>query len=664
MSFLAPWYIPAAAAALTVPPLVLLYFLKLKRQRMPVASTLLWRKAVEDLRVNSPFQRLRSSLLLFLQLLVLAAACLAISEPFKSAGRTFEKAIVLLVDQSASMASVEANGETRLAIAKREAADIIDGLTSDQRVMVVAFADRARVLCPFTDDRGALRRAIASIEQTDAAGRLTEAVALAEAHSTPQGEGIGIDQHISRAQIVLFTDGRLADAKEVAVQRSTVEMVRVGNATENVGIVNLDVRRSYEQPTQLTVLARVRNFGTQTVKPDISLLIDGQLKDVRSIGELAPAANAERIVRLASGGVPADGSESVVPFDVILETGALVEVRLSAKDALAVDNRAFAVVTPPRPMKLLLVTAGNRFLKRLVGVMPADRFDTWTPEEYQSKPDDELIENGRCIYDVVVFDAHSTDRLPPGNYFFFGGVPLIDGVEAGDFLENQVLLDWDDTHPILQHTAIESLNLVGWHDLKLPKEAVTVIEGTNGPVLALLGRGRNQYLISAFSIFNEPRNALNTDWIFKDDSIAFMYDTLAFLAGSTTVGQHPSVRPGEAFSVPVDPKFKNVSVRRPDNTTENIPVGALSMASYGRTDKVGLYAVSTGIEGEGTRAVNLLDDSESFIAPYHDFRIAAGDLQQTGGSELARKPLWPYFLMALCGILFVEWFVYTKRVYV
>ena len=107
MSFMAPWYVPAIAAGLTVPPLVLLYFLKLKRQRVPIASTLLWRKAIEDLRVNSPFQRLRSSLLLLLQLLILAAACIAISEPFKAAGRTFDKAIVLLIDQSASMGSVE-----------------------------------------------------------------------------------------------------------------------------------------------------------------------------------------------------------------------------------------------------------------------------------------------------------------------------------------------------------------------------------------------------------------------------------------------------------------------------------------------------------------------------------------------------------------------------
>ncbi|MCH8242624.1 MAG: BatA domain-containing protein, partial [Planctomycetes bacterium] len=77
MSFLSPATI-ALAAGLTVPPLIALYFLKLKRSVRLVPSTLLWKKSVEDLHVNSPFQRLRSSVLLLLQLLVLLLAALAL----------------------------------------------------------------------------------------------------------------------------------------------------------------------------------------------------------------------------------------------------------------------------------------------------------------------------------------------------------------------------------------------------------------------------------------------------------------------------------------------------------------------------------------------------------------------------------------------------------
>ena len=57
---------------LVPPAIVALYFLKLQRQPLEVPSTYLWHRTIEDLHVNSLWQRLRQNLLLFLQLLLVA----------------------------------------------------------------------------------------------------------------------------------------------------------------------------------------------------------------------------------------------------------------------------------------------------------------------------------------------------------------------------------------------------------------------------------------------------------------------------------------------------------------------------------------------------------------------------------------------------------------
>jgi len=124
MNFLNPW-VALGVASVAVPLLVLLYFLKLRRREELVPSTLLWKRAVQDLQVNAPFQRLRRNLLLLLQLLILAAAITALARPIIRSTATDERNLVILIDRSASMNTIEPGGKTRLEEAKVQAERLV-----------------------------------------------------------------------------------------------------------------------------------------------------------------------------------------------------------------------------------------------------------------------------------------------------------------------------------------------------------------------------------------------------------------------------------------------------------------------------------------------------------------------------------------------------------
>src|SRR4051794_12889118 len=139
--------------------IIALYFLKLRRRPVQVPSTLLWRRSLEDLHVNSLFQRLSRNLLLFLQLLAVLLAMAALTGPRVSGTTGQGQRFVLAIDNSASMSATDV-APPRLARAKEEARKVVAGMQSDDLAMVIAFADRARVVSSYTGDRRALLRRI------------------------------------------------------------------------------------------------------------------------------------------------------------------------------------------------------------------------------------------------------------------------------------------------------------------------------------------------------------------------------------------------------------------------------------------------------------------------------------------------------------------------
>ncbi|MFQ3672649.1 MAG: BatA domain-containing protein, partial [Aggregatilineales bacterium] len=102
--------------------------LRLRRREAVVSSHFLWQRALKDYAANTPWQRLRRHLLLLLQLLALALLVVALARPALPGSTPSLGRVVVLLDASASMQTVEADGQTRWALALEQARQLVDEL--------------------------------------------------------------------------------------------------------------------------------------------------------------------------------------------------------------------------------------------------------------------------------------------------------------------------------------------------------------------------------------------------------------------------------------------------------------------------------------------------------------------------------------------------------
>ncbi|QKK09629.1 MAG: VWA domain-containing protein [Planctomycetota bacterium] len=164
MTFLAP--VPAiVAAAVAVPAVLVLYFLKLRRRPVRVGTTMLWRQAAEDLQANVPFRMLRPSVLLLVQLLILALLLLALARPAIDATGAMPARVFVVIDRSASMRATDMpDGQTRFAEAVRLATRAVERVTagnSQSQITLIAFAAEPEIVAGPTGSRADLLRGAA-----------------------------------------------------------------------------------------------------------------------------------------------------------------------------------------------------------------------------------------------------------------------------------------------------------------------------------------------------------------------------------------------------------------------------------------------------------------------------------------------------------------------
>ncbi len=684
MSFLTPW-VAAGAAAVTVPALLLLYFLKLRRAPQRVPSTLLWQKSFEDLEVNAPFQRIRFSLLLLLQLLILALLLLALAQPRVEAAGIAVDQLIVLIDRSASMRATDGDGGgTRLDEAKVRALDLVDEMARSPgtQMMVIEVGASSRVVAPFTADRRALRRAIESIEPSDEEADLQGALDLASAFSYSEEE-----VEVILPDVLLISDGALArieTMEPLAVRAQNFRFTRVGppapadgdddgggfdpngdgaldenGATnddtntntandgtasgdaaaparfDNIGIVAFNARRDRDNAEEVRFFTRVINTRPEAVRTTLTLRAGGETLATRRV--TIPAADA-------------DGpGEYGTRFRVDLPGGALVTIRHNESDVLGSDNTAALVIPPPAPPDVLVVHDGggaDPFLLSAVEVFDPDPLRTMTLDEYTDYLDATDREP-----DLIVFDRVSA-ALPSVPSLTVGAAPQAIDTVASDETGGQPIISWDRQHPLLQHVNLDSIVFAGFAGYDLPTHADAVAHGPAGPVIATVRLRGATHALVGFEL-------MNSNWPRHPSILVFLQNVLDHIRQDGGGDVSMTWRPGETIRVPVHRDAGTVEVSGP--MSASVDVTGSERVTLPMLREVGVYSAAGARPPHDVLAVSLLSDAESDIRTSDSVTVNAERATAGAVTEQAWRDIWPWLIAAGLVLLAAEWLIYVRR---
>ena len=668
------WMTPligAAVAAVLVPLLIALYFLKLRRRATAVPSTLLWKRSVEDVRANTPFQRLRPSILLFLQLGLLAFVAFALMQPRMDLGLSSGGRSVIIIDASASMSATDLDGKkSRLAIAKEQAKERIDqlfagGLFSSipGETMVISFSDTAKIMQPFTRSSGDLQRAIDRIEQTDGGSRIGDALSLARAFATvinPEAQGATASEG---ATLELWSDGQISDIAAEAIRPGeTISYHVCGRAdAANLGIEGIAAERSATEPGVIQVFVTVRNDGPEAIETDLELSIDGSRRSVTPKPVKVPAAGggpaggsgaiASRGSASGAAAVPYKPGYERVTFPPIIQPRAgVISVALVRSDVMVADNRAEIAVSAPRRLRIAVVGAVDFAAKNVVSAIPAEKVEFLTPAEFATRgvKSDE--------FDVVVATpAALPEVLPPGRYLVLGVPVGIDGLNAYGTKEKLSVRSQRSEHPLLHAVNLDDLFVAKATAIAPASDIESIVEGPDVPLVVVARRGP----VAAVIITFEP---LDSNWPFQRGFVTFIANAVEWLGALDQAAVQEEHHPGETLSVRTAAGVKEATLTLPDGSVQTLEAREGSV-TFGPLVSAGTYQFRwMDDRGEQRRmfAVNTAE-GEGRIAAADQLSIGTQVVQGTGSEGGSLSDLWPYALTAALILLVLEWWAYHRK---
>jgi hypothetical protein len=590
-------------------PIIVFHLYRGRVRRLPVPTLLFWEQILIEEERKTALKRLRHYASLLLNLLALAVLTSAVAAP-EVPGITRPRArYAVILDNTASMGTVEADGRTRLAGALDLARAFVHSLGLGDRVSV---HDLTGPRAPFTAD---LDRVAESLSAPPLASRVDVRERVLAALAA--GDDV---------TAVFFTD-RMPGGVDDLLEKGRLRVARVGAARENAGWVSgLAIRRPGER--KLTLALEAAAFGASSVARTAILSFEGTELARRPL-EIDPGARLTVEWDLDPARFAGRG----------IEKGGRALVALEPGDALALDDAA-SFVLPPLSPPPVVVFHGGKPDGFLLSALHALR-EGGIAGEIGAAPVERYAEmRGRIGEGVIVV----FDRVAPPSPLGRGGF-LVVGAPGGREVERPTIADWDRDAPPNRMVDYSSLVLRRARIL----EGAPLLRAVEGPVAVWSARGGRAVVELGFA--PEEGSAMHVSFplfLFNFVEWAAFRGTRAYPAG---VAAGEPLRPERPIwidegqlSLALPDRAERVAVRK------GVPEGAPRAAPG--------FVRAFAADRTETIAVNLFDAAES------DLREPEA---RPPGTPLPPPAPWhakiPYAALAaafVLALLILEWWLFHR----
>lgn len=586
MEFLNPtaWF-----GLLALPLLLLPYLIRRKPRRMIFSSLLLLTEAGER-PSGRPWGRINLPWIFLLQLLLLTLLILALSEPVFSVRPS---QIAIVIDNSASMQTLE-NDRSRFAVAQEKARSVITELGLTGQVDLYVTTPRLEKLSSAPMSPTEAGQVIAALEAYDLGDPpLDYEYALSQLANNYKYE-----------RVYLFTDHPARGQSAVA------RIITIGQPQANLALANFELQRSSLLSTRLDAIVEVANFSSKDEK--VRLLIKNNRNQIIASRDLA----------IGSGKTARAAFESIADYPYYL-------AEIESRDALALDNRRFAVAPATRSVRILGISPRTKELASLKAI-PGVQIDLIAPSDY--------AKSDRTGYSLEIFHFATPAELPRVPALFVLPPESSALVDFGAPITNVNVSNWREAHKITQYVNFSLFRPTYARPLKPQTAGESIIESASGPLAFAVERQGHRYLTLGFDPFpylgreNLPMSifTLNMlDWLLA-----------AGVVNQATGEPIPlgAIQPGDLILTPKG---------------ERIPLKP-GYAHFAGTFFQGIYQRGRG-SGQEVAARNLAPSGESDLRTPAPIELHGSVDRFTGTS--VKFSFWSYLLIVALLLLLIEWFV-------